>query len=1109
MGISLQAYRCAIGMFNGAKYVVLQITSCVYAMTVGILALFFIFIVLQMLLLSGDIEVNPGPDEQNWSDISICHLNARSLPDKLSAIKNNLACTYDIIAVTETLLRPYHTQDLSINNFHQVIRLDRQDRGGGGCAVYVKNTLLYERLSHIELPSVESIWLKIRSENNTFILCVCYRPPDAPLTFWDSFQEQIDLVKHLCNNILITGDLNSDPNSETGPYLQQFADQNHLQIHVEEPTRITPTSATILDQFLSNMPHILYDIAVQPPISTNDHCTISTKLKFCTVKKPAYHRTVWYYNRANFEDFRNGLKSCNWEPCFDSNNIDTVCQRWTDKFLSIARNFIPNKIVTIRPSDSPWYDNRLRRLKRKLDKIHNKAKKSNNDPNIWSNYREVRNEYNRQIKNAEQDYNIKLASNLQKSKVISPKRWWNLAKTFLGQNNDSSYPPITENDVVHFDPGRKAQAFNNFFLSHSTINSDHVTLPELEYLTDKELAQIEFDDREVLDLLKCIDTSKATGPDGISPKMLKEAANIIYPQLARIIRLSLSSCKVPRDWKKAHVMPLHKKSSKDKIDNYRPISLLSCPSKILERIVFKYVFNYFRENFLISVFQSGFIPGDSTVNQLVNVYHILCNALDKKKDVRIVFCDISKAFDKVWHDGIIFKLESMGVKGPLLCWFRDYLTNRYQRVVIEGKESSWGMIKAGVPQGSVLGPLLFLVYINDITSVVQSNIRLFADDTTIFVEIEDPDIAAEVLNKDLNAISCWAKQWIVTFSPPKTESMLITLKKSDNVHPPLFLDNTEIKEVSEHKHLGVTLSSSLKWDAHIATITSKAGKRLDVLSHLMYKLDRNTLNTMYMSFILPVMEYCDVIMCNLSERQVYNLEMIHKRAGRIVSGATRGTSKEIIYRELGWESLDKRRERHCVLYFHKIVHDQTPAFLSNLLPGYVSDRTHYNLRNVTDINTMPSRIDVLYKSFIPHASRLWNNLQPDLKNMHEYQEFKVNYNKNAPSPNNYYSLGSRKAGIHHARIRLKCSALNEHLFVNHVSDSPVCSCGHDTEDSVHYFFVCPNYHTQRATLHDKIIPLAPFNLNTLLNGTEEQPQIVNETIADAVHEYITNTSRFF
>ena len=207
--------------------------------------------------------------------------------------------------------------------------------------------------------------------------------------------------------------------------------------------------------------------------------------------------------------------------------------------------------------------------------------------------------------------------------------------------------------------------------------------------------------------MKNLDTSKATGPDGISPKMLYEAGHTIVSSLTRLINLSLSHAKVPSLWKKANVIPLFKKGKREDINNYRPVSLLSCTSKIFERVVFKHIFDYIRDHKLISKHQSGFQTGDSTVHQLSYLYHMFCKALDCKKDVKIIFCDISKAFDRVWHKGLLYKIRKFGIDGKLLAWFEDYLSQRYQQVTIHGQESSTGLIRAGVPQGSVLGPLLF------------------------------------------------------------------------------------------------------------------------------------------------------------------------------------------------------------------------------------------------------------------------------------------------------------------------------------------------------------------------------------------------------------------
>ena len=187
------------------------------------------------------------------------------------------------------------------------------------------------------------------------------------------------------------------------------------------------------------------------------------------------------------------------------------------------------------------------------------------------------------------------------------------------------------------------------------------------------------------------------------------------------------------------------------------------------------------------------MPGDSTVYQLAHLYHLFSEAIDMQKMVRVVFCDISKAFDRVWHNGLIAKLAKIGITGNLLKWFENYLSNRQQRVVINGQESEWGQIKAGVPQGSVLGPLLFLVYINDLTNEVQSSeVRMFADDTILYVIVDNPADSLDSLNEDLQRVSQWASDWIVKFSPPKTKSMTITKRKLNDPIPPIKFDGVDI-----------------------------------------------------------------------------------------------------------------------------------------------------------------------------------------------------------------------------------------------------------------------------------------------------------------------------
>jgi hypothetical protein len=251
---------------------------------------------------------------------------------------------------------------------------------------------------------------------------------------------------------------------------------------------------------------------------------------------------------------------------------------------------------------------------------------------------------------------------------------------------------------------------------------------------------------------------------------------------------------------------------------------------------------------MISVWQSGFLPGVSTITQLVEIYDQFCHAVSHGKDIRVVFLDISKAFDRVWHDGLLYKLKQHGIKGKLLAWLMNYLKDRQQRVTINGVSSAWGNIEAGVPQGSVLGPLLFLIFINDITNVIKNcKIRLFADDTCLFIEVDNHQDSANKLNEDLASISDWSKRWLVSFSPQKTEEMIIT-NKGPTDYPPIKLDNNLIKRVPTHKHLGLTLSQDLSWKTHVYNIGKKAYNCLGLLRPLKSKLDKRSLEIMYKSW---------------------------------------------------------------------------------------------------------------------------------------------------------------------------------------------------------------------------------------------------------------------
>ena len=306
----------------------------------------------------------------------------------------------------------------------------------------------------------------------------------------------------------------------------------------------------------------------------------------------------------------------------------------------------------------------------------------------------------------------------------------------------------------------KAIYFNEVFSKQCRPIINNTVLPILNFLTNKRIDHVTIENEEIVILLRNINPNKATGPDGISGQMLLLCDDSIGLPLQIIYNNILSTSIYPNVWKIANVTPIFKKGDKQLIKNYRPISLPIC-GKILEKIIFNRLYSYLHTNNLITNNQSGFRPGDSTTNQLLYLIDEIHQAFDctESFEVRSVFLDISKAFDKVWHEGLIFKLEQNGISGSLLKLFQNYLNNRKQRVVLNGSSSDLSSIESGVPQGSILGPLLFLIYINDLEKNIKSNIKFFADDTMLFSIVKDPYITANDLNHDLDIISKWAHQW--------------------------------------------------------------------------------------------------------------------------------------------------------------------------------------------------------------------------------------------------------------------------------------------------------------------------------------------------------------
>ena len=525
----------------------------------------------------------------------------------------------------------------------------------------------------------------------------------------------------------------------------------------------------------------------------------------------------------------------------------------------------------------------------------------------------------------------------------------------------------------------------------------------------------------------------------------------------------------------------------------------------MERCIHKYLYNYIVSNQILTPLQSGFVPGDSTTCQLLHTYHMFCEAVDNGKEVRTVFCDISKAFDRVWHKGLLHKLRGIGCSEKVLAWFSSYLSGRKQRVVFNGKFSKWVEVLAGVPQGSILGPLLFLIFINDIVKHIGGSIRLFADDTSLYIIVDLPEDAARILNADLQTISQWANAWLVTFNASKTLSMIFSRKSNPVHHPSLFMNGTIIEETTRHKHLGLTFSSTCTWTDHVNTISEKAWIRLNFLRALKFRVSRKSLEKIYISYIRPLLEYSDSVWDNCSPDSKKQLEAIHTEAARIIVGATKLCSIEKLLNDLGWETLQSRRNKHKLVLLYKILHGLAPDYPSELVPPLVQETTTYNLRNSDNVQNYRAHSDLFLNSFFPSSIRAWTDLPHDIRNAPSVASFKYKLNRNLNAPPKFYNAGSRKGQILHARLRLECSSLNSDLFRKHIVPSPSCQCG-GFESATHFFFTCPIFTNARQ----RYLPdnLENFTARELLFGKENATEQDNQSLFLQVQDFIIKSGRF-
>ena len=601
-------------------------------------------------------------------------------------------------------------------------------------------------------------------------------------------------------------------------------------------------------------------------------------------------------------------------------------------------------------------------------------KKSGNK-DLKEKYKQLKHQVQKQLRHAYWTYIENIVTPKQDDNSFSNmKKFWSYIKS--KKTDYSGVSSLKQDGRLISDPKQKSDSLNHQFQSvfSEAINITTSEFIEDQYMQDTRhyptMQDITITPPGIEKLLQKLDPSKASGPDEIKPRLLKELAHEISPILSLIYQKSLDTGDVPIDWRTAHVSPIYKKGSKYNPENYRPISLTCICCKILEHVVVSSIMTHADTHNILYPLQHGFRRFRSCETQLLEFIDDVSKNIEHSTQTDILIMDFSKAFDKVSHNLLTHKLNFYGIQGKTNKWIHNFLKSRTQAVVLEGVTSDYVPVQSGVPQGSVLGPSLFLFYINDIPVGLDSTIRLFADDTIAYLTITSNKDCL-TLQKDLDKLGIWENKWKMAFHPDKCN--VLSISKSKN--PIKFnysLHGQVLEYVTSAKYLGVTIQSDLKWNTHINNISKKANNTLGFLKRNLNINSTSVKEQAYKSLVRPSVEYACSVWDPYFTEDINKIEMIQRRAARYVTGRHSNTSSvSDMMHHLQWRTLADRRTDFRLSMFYKIVNNKVAIPKTDrLIPPLRFSRNMHTL----SFQIPSCRTQIRQNSFFPRTIKDWNHL---------------------------------------------------------------------------------------------------------------------------------------
>lgn len=887
---------------------------------------------------------------------------------------------FDIAAITESWAKEdINDSELKIDGYtmYRKDRLVSTGTTGGGVLLYVKESLqscILQGLTNDEFQ--DSVWCKIKLEDHSVVVGVCYRSTSSTKENNDSLLKLLDKAasQNSTSHLLIYGDFNYPEINYEGFVVKGSIDTDayrffhktndlFLYQNVNYWTRCRPgQQPSILDYVFTDEDNLVEDIKYTAPLGKSDHICIELIYIWNQIDSddstPKYNFWKGDYSKINEE-----LRVVDWDKELITKNMEQAWAFFRDTITRLTQVHIPLK-QTIR--------NKARKKHEWMTKSTIKELKKRD--NLWRRYRDFSSERNykayttvrnRVVKLIRQDkvaYQRKLARQFRSN----PKRFYGYVRRMQTVKDKVTVVKTSDGNLTANDH-ETAEAlctfFKDVFVNEGYWNGNAGLRqdPEME---------IEVCEEQVTRILKNLQPDKSAGPDGIHPLLLRNVAEQISRPLTILYNKSINSGEVPEDWRKANIIPIYKNGPRNEPGNYRPVSLTSVVCKILERIIKERLTHYLDEKKHISPNQHGFVSHRSCLTNLLEALEKWTEYLDAGNGIDVIFLDYRKAFDTVPHKRLLSKLQQAGITGKVFNWIQAFLQSREMRVVVNGHCSSWTQVISGVPQGSVIGPLLFLIYVNDLPDWIKSEMRMFADDTKVWKKITELKDCID-LQEDLTRLQHWSNTWLLQFHPEKCKVMHVGHKHRFQYRITQSNQTYILNETEEEKDLGIIVTNNLSASTQCAEAAKKATRILGMVRRQFKNMDKECFILLYKTFIRPHLEYAIQVWSPYKRGDIECLEKVQRRATKLVF-ALRNCSYEDRLVKLGLTTLEERRRRGDLIEAYKIITGKEKVRIEDFFNFHQSN---YELRgHQYKLVTKRSRLEVRRNYFSQRVVGPWNRL---------------------------------------------------------------------------------------------------------------------------------------